>query len=268
MNSQKPIIQNNKNNSTVRPKKGRAKGIIVLFLAFILGTTAMCFVMLSVLSGNDQNTPQKGNTYLFYEPDYDVNILENEEYLDLDRTVKFENTENGVTYAIENGNMDEVPTVMQESVNLLCNYIEYAILGETELLNQLFSQEYIDAGGKIKMEFTMQQLYNIKITYVTSQSETIDGYTTESYDYWLEYMIHKNNGTFRNDMESDCIKKEYVRVTNRNGILGIDALIPYNTKPKESTESTGNRILLAFVASSVIVGVACSAGYILLKKKK
>ena len=98
-------------------------------------------------------------------------------------------------------------------------------------------------------------------------SETVNGYTTESYDYWLEYMIHKNNGTFRNDMESDCIKKEYVRVTNRNGVIGIDALIPYNTEEKEPSRTGGDRIVLAFAASIAIVGTACVAGALIIKKK-
>jgi hypothetical protein len=136
------------------------------------------------------------------------------------------------------------------------------------MLNQLFSKEYVEAGGKTKMDFTMQQLYNIRITYITSSSETIDGFTTESYDYWLEYMIRKNNGTFRNDMGSDCIKKEYVRVTDRNGILGIDVLAPYNTKVKEPTGGDGDRIVIAFAASLAIVGAACFAGAMIIKKKK
>ena len=164
--------------------------------------------------------------------------------------------------------MDEVPTIMHDSVRLLCNFVEYAILGESEMLNRLFSQEYIDAGGKTKMDFTMQQLYNIKITYVTSSSEVVDGFNVESYDYWLEYMIRQNNGTFRNDMESDCVKKEYVRVTNRNGILGIDVLAPYVTEAKDPGDSNVNRVVIAFSTSAVIVGMACLAVSLILKKKR
>ena len=269
MNSQKPL-ENNKSTaskSAKRSTKKKSKSIIIIFLIFIIGTTILCVALLGAMSAKDKNQPQKGTTYLFYEPDYDKDILKDENYLELDRTVKFENPDNGITYAIVNGNMDEVPTIMHDSVGLICDFVDYAIQGESEMLNQLFSQEYIDAGGKTKMDFTMQQLYNIKITYVTSSSEVIDGFTVESYDYWLEYMIRQNNGTFRNDMESDCIKKEYVRVTDRNGILGIDVLAPYNTEVKELSGTSGNRIVIAFLASATIVGMACFAGSLIIKKK-
>ncbi len=268
MNSQKPIDQNKQKNRKAPLKKRSAKSIIILFLLFIIGTTVMCLALLVVMSDHGNEQPEKGTTYLFYEPDYDLNILKDENYLELDRTVKFSNPDNGITYAIVDGNMDEVPTVMHESVALLCDFVNYAIHGESEKLNQLFSKEYIDAGGKTKMDFTMQQLYNIKITYVTSSSEVVDGSTIESYDYWLEYMIRKNNGTFRNDMESDCIRKEYVRVTNRNGVLGIDVLAPYNTEIKEPAAEEGNRIIITFSASAAIVGVACLAGGLIMKKKR
>lgn len=269
MNSQKPL-ENNKSTASKSTKcstKKKSKSIIIIFLIFIIGTTILCVALLGAMSAKDKNQPQKGTTYLFYEPDYDKDILKDENYLELDRTVKFENPDNGITYAIVNGNMDEVPTIMHDSVGLICNFVDYAIKGESKMLNQLFSQEYIDAGGKTKMDFTMQQLYNIKITYVTSSSEVIDGFTVESYDYWLEYMIRQNNGTFRNDMESDCIKKEYVRVTDRNGILGIDVLAPYNTEIKEPSGTSGNRIVIAFLASATIVGMACFAGSLIIKKK-
>ena len=268
MNSLKP--QANSKSSEIRKhkKNSNAKAILVLFLAFIIGTTILCMVMLSAISKKEKNQPQKGTTYLFYEADYDKNILEDENYLELDRTVKFTNPDNGITYAIENGKMDEVPTIMHESVGLICDFVEYAISGNSEQLNKLFSREYIDAGGKTKLDFTMQQLYNIKITYVTSSSEVIEGSIVESYDYWLEYMIRQNNGTFRNDMESDCIKKEYIRVTSRDGVLGIDVLAPYNTEAPEQSSDSGNRIIVAFISSAVIVGTVCFAASLLIKKKR
>lgn len=268
MNSQKPLKNNRSSGIKVKSKKRSAKNIIILFLVFILGTTVTCVALLAAMSNNGNKQPSQGNSYLFYEPDYDLNILEDENYLELDRTVKFSNPDNGITYAIVDGNMDEVPTIMHKSVAFLCDFVDYAINGESEKLNQMFSQEYIDAGGKTKMDFTMQQLYNIKITYITSSSEIINGSTVESFDYWLEYMIRKNNGTFRNDMESDCIRKEYVRVTDRDGVLGIDVLAPYKTEPQETSDTEGDRIIIAFVASVAIVGAACLAGSFIIKKKR
>ena len=266
MNSQNPIKHNTKNKD-IRNKKRRAKSIVMLFLIFIIGTTLLCLSILGVISEKDKYEAEKGTSYLFYEPDYALNILESEEYLNLDRSIKFENPDSGITSVISYENLDAVPTDLKAPVVLLCDFINYAIEGDFELLNSLFSEEYIQAGGKTKIEFTMQQLYNIRITYVNSYSENIDGYTEYCYDFWLEYMIHKNNGTFRNDMESDCIRKEYVRVTDRGGILAIDVLAPYNTQPKEPSTENEKRMVVAFTTSALIVGVACFGGYAIIKKQ-
>ncbi len=268
MNSQKPMSAGTKNRHNQKSGKRRAKAIIIFFVCFIVGTTVLCLALLGAMKEADDNEIEKGNTYLFYEPDYSLNILENDEYLDLDRTIRFENPDNGITNGITRENLDDIPTDLKAPVSLLCDFIDYAIHGESEMLNSLFSDAYIEAGGKTKMDFTMQQLYNIKISYVTSSSEVVEGFTEYSYDFWLEYMIHKNSGSFRNDMESDCVRKEYVRVTDRNGILGIDVLAPYNTQPKEPSRSNEKRIVIAFSVSAVIVGAACFVGYSVIKKQR
>ena len=69
-------------------------------------------------------------------------------------------------------------------------------------------------------------------------------------------------------MESDCIKKEYVRVTDRDGILGIDVLAPYNTVEKEPSKIGETRIFIAFTASVIIVGAACAVCAIVIKKNE
>jgi len=111
----------------------------------------------------------------------------------------------------------------------------------------------------------MQQLYNIKITYIQETSEVVDGNNIVSYEYWLEYMIRNNNGTFRSDMASDCIRKEYVRVTDRNGTIGIDVLSPYQT----ATMPDNIEIYKILLISGIFV-ITVSVGtffYVCIKRK-
>ena len=63
-------------------------------------------------------------------------------------------------------------------------------------------------------------LYDITV-YLYSQ-ESLDGGETR-YTYALEYKIHKNNGTFRNDIGEDQ-KTQYIVITDREGTLKIDAI--------------------------------------------
>ena len=112
----------------------------------------------------------------------------------------------------------------------------------------------------------MQQLYNIKVTFITDTSTESNGYSYSSQDFWLEYMIRKNNGTFRNDMPSDCIKKEYVRVTNRNGDYRIDVLSPFKTTAPER-QTISNSTVISIVAVTVIMLTMVIATSVFITKK-
>ncbi len=261
MNSQNPAyksIQHKRNEKS--SKKRRTQGLIISFLFIIFGISVLCFIIMGIIG--KQNEPQNntGNTIIFHEADFDYDIMKDENYLELDRNVRFENTHNGITIEIVDDNLNDVPTDIRDSFNVINNFIKYAISGDHNKLNELFSDEYIAAEGETKMEFTMQQLYNIKVTYIDDTITESDGYTYSSQDFWLEYMIRKNNGTFRSDMASDCIKKEYVRITNRNDEYEIDVLAPFKTEiPKRQTFERGTIISIAIATVLVVtvVGACC-----------
>ena len=82
----------------------------------------------------------------------------------------------------------------------------------------------------------------------------------------IEYMIRKNNGTFRNDMASDCIKKEYVRITNRDGEYEIDVLAPFKTEIKQQQEIESGTII-AISGVSLLVIIAVTACCVIVNKK-
>lgn len=271
MNSQTPSAYKRKSEITKRnqQQRRRARTLILTFIVIAVGITVLCVALMGMISYYNKNQEEKtGNTIIFHEADYDYDIMQNSEYLALDRNIKFENPETGITIEIIDGNLEDVPAIFHDSVSLIIDYVNYAIGGETDSLNALFSDEYVEADGKLKMDFTMQQLYNIKITYVASLSTETDGYSYPSYDYWLEYMIHKNNGTFRSDLGSDCTRKEYVRVTDRNGRLGIDVLAPYVTQERQQQTLSGARIASLIVVSAAIITVFGLVCWFITKKSR
>lgn len=266
MNSRKP--GQNASNKVKRYKRADSKKIMILMVTVIAAVTIICVSAVALVSKLNEPTENRDPTYTFYEADYDYNILEDENYLALDRTVKFEDPDTRITVSLDNGDISEVPTNQHKPVAVLMDFIDYAINGKTEELNSLFSEEYIEAEGELKMDFTMQQLYNIKITYVETLSQDIDGETYVSYDYWLEYMIRQNNGTFRHDMGSDCIRKEYVRVTEREGEMKIDVLAPYKTASTPQSTIGVDEILSIAAIAILIMSIFAAIITLALKSSK
>lgn len=266
MNSQNPGYKPSKIAAKHKNQKRRAQGLIITFLCVIIGITVLCFSIMAIIE--NANKPQNivGNTIIFHEANYDYDIMKDENYLELDRNVRFENLQNGITIEIVNDNLNDVPSDIRDSFCVIYDFIDYAISGDHKKLNALFSDEYIDAEGETKMEFTMQQLYNIKVTYITDTTTESNGYTYSSQDFWLEYMIRRNNGTFRNDMASDCIKKEYVRITNRDGEYEIDVLAPFKTEIKQQ-QNIESGTIVAIAGVSLLVIIAVTACCVIVNKK-
>lgn len=267
MNSQKPTEERRGKARRNGSSGTRAtKAVMLIFIASILAIVLICLIWVWAIDSLKQPAEDHGKTYIFHEADYDLDIFSDAGYLELDRNIYYEDSSNGMIFSIASTNLEDVPTDQHRFVSLLCDFVNFAVTGDADALNSLFSDEYIDAGGKTKMDFTMQQLYNIKISYIQTLSEEVDGDTHISNDYWLEYMIRKNNGTFRNDMESDCVKKEYVRVTDRDGNIGIDVLSPYNTEKRQFDTVEIDKIIaisaVALLLSACVVTFAC----VMLKK--
>ena len=227
MNSSNP--RRRQLNNQTDGSKNRKKSVLILSI-LVVSITAFVIVALicvGLMSKKEEDSGNKNPTYIFHEADYDYDIMRDPQYLQLDRQVYFSNPETGITLSIDKNNYIDVPNDQKEYVLLLYDFIDYAIAGKSEELNSLFSEEYIKADGKTKLDFTMQQLYNIKITYVQMLEEVVDGNTVTSYDYWLEYMIRNNNGTFRNDIGSDGSKTLLFTLIGDGTQVKIDAINHY-----------------------------------------
>ena len=102
------------------------------------------------------------------------------------------------------------------------NGADISIGGEYNEYNKLFTEEYYKSNEPY-YSFTQQMIYDIRIERL---SETvIDG--EDVFYYNVSYKIHKNNGTFRNDIGSDGSKTLCFKLVNKNGTILIDSINYY-----------------------------------------
>ena len=81
--------------------------------------------------------------------------------------------------------------------------------------------------GDCTEKFTMQRIYNVTIEKISEgRGENGDPQLV----YMLDFMINKNNGSLRNDMDSDSSKPWYLSIVNVDGNYLIDNIITYNQK--------------------------------------
>lgn len=218
-----------------RPQKKRIIIIVICaMLAFVLAFLAVSAIAGLVSGGlgffagvqsnaSQSNKPQKPS-YKFYEADYNKNILEDPDYLSKDRLIYIYDPRSGQTTSIVD---DKDRERYDPAFQLLCTMIDYIIAGNADRYNDLFSSTYYATDGNQRKErFTMQQLYAIKIT-VGGMTDEIDenGKKYTQYEYIVEYKIRENNGTFRDDIDSDASRREQFIISNANSKASTEFLI-------------------------------------------
>ncbi len=164
----------------------------------------------------------------FYPIDYEFNILEYDEYLELDRNIYYYSNPDqyGSVIVLDEDNVNK----QAEGVTLLYNMLNSIIMGDADAYNACFSDLYYENKGlEPDPGFTMTQLYDMKITKMgqkTVDDPKLGSYT--QFEFVVQYSIHETNGTFRNDIPSDSSAAQYFVITDRNGELLIENVIfPY-----------------------------------------
>jgi hypothetical protein len=166
---------------------------------------------------------KKESTIIFFEPNWELDIMKDPAYLALDRTVYYNDVQYGITVALDQKNVNKYGP----AVEVLNQTIQFIIAGDADGYNQLLSVNYLE-NNDFEPPFTMQQLYDIRISKV--QETIVNGEYTQ-YEFELEYRIRNNDGTFRTDIGSDESKRQYVILSNStsNDVL-IDQILGYKYK--------------------------------------
>lgn len=154
--------------------------------------------------------------FVFHEPDYDLVVEEDEYYMGLDRSLRLKR--GGETFSLTE---EEIPG-WGEAIVLLDKYFDAAIHADVEAYNSLFTKAYYKSAEPFS-DFAPQMIYGI--TLEEMMKEDVPGGT--KYLYNVTYAIYKNNGTFRNDVDSDAYKTLIFILAPENGELKIDAIDYY-----------------------------------------
>ena len=150
--------------------------------------------------------------------------MENAEYLGLNRQVDYcaDPSGYGLTMSITDENREE----FEDSVLFLHDYIQTIIKGDAAAYNKLFNDKYFE-DNEPKGAFSQQMLHEIDIRFMSESKEGEERLIT----YRLEYQIHRNDGTFRRDVDSDASRPQDITVrVGVDGSILIERVITYYSK--------------------------------------
>lgn len=166
------------------------------------------------------------NVFL-YEPDYDEDIFQDEEYLEQRRSVLY--TEGAQSsYLIR----EEDFQAAGDYALFFGNYFDSLIQGDNERYNRCFTEDYLKENGE-KGRFTMQKLYDMTVQLLAEYP--LDEKNPEEIivaEFKVSYRILYNNGTFRNDLPSETARPQVYRLLREEntGAIGIQEIINYSFK--------------------------------------
>ncbi len=208
-------------NQMERPQgaEQKLKKKMLWVLLGILGVMLLllCLVLLlqSLLQWGGEG---EDDGYIHFYPTYAGDIFSYGPYLELNRSVSYcaDAAGYGVTLSITEANRADFDVY----VLYLCDWIKLMTYGAVEDYNACFSESYLREHGA-QAAFSPQMIYNACI-YFVSEEQDGDGLLRT---YRLDYMIHRNDGTLRRDVESDAIRPQYVQLrVGADRSIQIDAL--------------------------------------------
>lgn len=157
-------------------------------------------------------------SYNFYKTDYDLDPTQDERYMQYDRYVYYKN--GAVSQAILEGEEDNYG----HAVKFFTEYFATVIAGDTDTYNTYFTDNYYE-DNEPHVRFAPQMLYDIEVEQL-SETSNDDGTTRWAFN--VTYKIHRNDGTFRNDLDSDSSKTLYFElVEDVNEVVKIDYITYY-----------------------------------------
>lgn len=199
-----------------------AAGVIVGVLLTLLILIGVLTRLSESLGEDPQITNENGESVTIefsteYITDEDKLLLD-DRYQGYDRTVYFQDERYGLTVGLDAATASDYGP----AVELLYLLVGAAMSGDHELYNACFSETYF-ASNDPQEEFSMQKLYDIRITRIDESKP--DGKSYTEYLYALDYKIRRNNGSLRPDIDSDGSKTQYILITDRDGSLLIDRIL-------------------------------------------
>ncbi len=207
-------------NVKVPDKKSKSKKTVILIFLLCILVLVCYFVLENVdVQGEKETSPTTMYSdtlysYVFYPTDFDLDVTKDEWYMGLNREIYYKS--GAVSYAISERDAESSAVL-----GFFKKYFETVVAGDTETYNAFFTDNYYKTNTPY-VQFAPQMIYNIEVEERTYESNP-DGTTTHG--FYVTYMIYKNDGTFRNDIDSDASKTLYFKLIEYvDGSVKIDKI--------------------------------------------
>lgn len=208
-------------------KKDKKKAYILITVLCVVGIGSA--VLLQNPQWFERKTEEKNTSmysnrivsYSFYPTDYNLDVTADETYMGLNRYLYY--TNGAETIAITDGNYAQHGV----AIAFFGQYFETVIAGDADTYNTYFTEHYYETNDPHE-RFAPQMLYNLNVKKLW---EEIEDDTVTRYAFDVTYMIHRNDGTFRNDIDSDSSKTLYFELVEENNIVKIDRITYYVRRP-------------------------------------
>ena len=203
------------------------KRMLIVILS-VIGVIVLLAALLNVLTKCQNASREEETTDFFskiqfsseYVTDLDE-LLADRTYSDYDKTIYYYDPQTGITEGIDENKYNDYGPCVQ----LLANFVAAMMNGDSDQYNTFFSELYFRS-NEPQEAFSMQKLYEIQVSpYSKTEKTGEDGRKYTEYIYALQYKIRKNNGSLRDDMDSDGLRPQYILITDREGSLLIDKII-------------------------------------------
>ena len=203
-----------------KSRKRAKKKLLIIILSIVVLMTVLLIAVYIIDLVNNKKSRDFEIDYNFYPANYEENIFDNSKYLELisDEFIKYRDSSTNITLGINKDTAKNYGDEIKFLVDMLYDIID----GDHESYNERFSSDYYKTNTP-KERFTMQMIYDVTITSVSSESVSDKSANYTKSVYCVEYKIYHNNGTFRRDI-GDGSKKQYITISNKSGEILIDSV--------------------------------------------
>jgi len=261
-----------------RQSRALQKKIILIFLSVAILAAVIFAVIVLYTSGWFKSEEKVDQGGFLFDPNADENydIMSDKAYLSILESEPFINLADAQT-GVSESLLPENYGNEGAAVKLLTDLILSIQMGDSDAYNSCFSRAYLISEGKRKAaesedpdlyknytddqymtlgrqrDFTMQQIYDVHITFLAETSDPAAD--TKTYTYEIEYKIRRNNGTFRTDLGSDVPRPQEITVFEdvKTGDISIISVTNFSSVQNKAFIHGWRIALVAVIAVLIIV---------------
>lgn len=205
-----------------RKKKALVFAVSVIVIGLVSGVS---LTLIDYFGSQDEKDPTNRysdelHSYIFREPDYDLDVTTVPEYMEKDRMLHYK-------YGAEELGIESKFEKYGRDVKFFRDYFDTVIAGDWEKYNTLFTDHYYES-EKPRNRFSPQMLYDLQIEKLWSEVEG-DG---ERFAYNVSYRIYDNDGTYRNDLDDGGSKVLYYEIVDTGDGIKVDYIDYYKLVKK------------------------------------